>query len=256
MMELYYLRKGRGIPLVFVHGYLGGASQWASQINYFSQTFDVISINLPGFGDSDKTLKAIHSIDDFAQIILQKLMQLNIQKFILLGHSMGGMIAQQIAQIAPKHIYKLILYSTGAFGVLPSRFESIEASRKKIQENGLEETLKRTIATWFIAGSKHKNYKTLVDIGLQASTSAAMGALTAMENWDGYQALDKIKTPTLIVWGDQDRSYSWHQIETLWQNLPNAQLAVIPNTSHAVHLEKPHLFKVLLEDFIDEYKLL
>jgi pimeloyl-ACP methyl ester carboxylesterase len=62
--------------------------------------------------------------------------------------------------------------------------------------------------------------------------------------------LGKIEAPTLVLWGDGDRAYLWAQPEQLWRGIEGARLAVIPGCSHAVHLEKPHLFNAMLEDFL------
>ena len=67
-----------------------------------------------------------------------------------------------------------------------------------------------------------------------------------------YYESHRVGCPTLVVWGDADRSYRWPQVETLWTNLPDVRLSVIPGTAHAAHLEKPGLFHSLVEDFLSE----
>ena len=79
---------------------------------------------------------------------------------------------------------------------------------------------------------------------------AALAGLTAMETWSGVEALPNIASPTLVLWGDGDRAYQWQQPEQLWQTIPGAGLAVVPDCSHAVHLEKTDLFNALLMDFL------
>jgi pimeloyl-ACP methyl ester carboxylesterase len=71
-----------------------------------------------------------------------------------------------------------------------------------------------------------------------------------MAAWDGRTHLAEISMPTLVIWGDQDRSYRWAQVESLWQGLPNARLAVVPGASHATHVEKPDIFVPILRDFL------
>ena len=61
----------------------------------------------------------------------------------------------------------------------------------------------------------------------------------------------QVKLPTLIIWGEHDKSYAWSQIEQLWRTIPGASLAVVPGCAHAVHLEKPGLFNLLLADFLE-----
>ncbi len=246
---LPYIRKGAGPVLVLVHGYLGGAKQWKQEIEFFSKDFDVIAPNLPGFGDA-VSLNACDSIQAMAQAILTLLDHLKISQFHLMGHSMGGMIVQDIAATRPQAVQKLILYSTGALGMMPDRFEPIETSRKRLQADGVKETSARIAATWFKDGDKAAGHPDLAQIGSQASPDAAMAALNAMANWDGRLMLDQLTMPTLILWGDSDKSYRWPQVETLWNNIPNAQLSVVPGTAHAVHAEKPDLFRLIVGDFL------
>lgn len=248
---LPYRRAGQGIPLVLVHGYLGGSAQWQSEIDHFRDRFDVIAPDLPGFGDASGEA-GCDRIGDMADRVIGLLDQLGIDAFILLGHSMGGMIAQEMAARAAPRISKLILYGTGPLGLMPDRFEPIKLSRERLDKDGVEKTIDRIGATWFRHGSASAGFPLIAQIGAQANRQAALAALDAMADWDGRPALGTLNMPTLVVWGHEDQSYRWPQVETLWKGLPNATLSVIPGASHAAHLEKPRIFRAILEDFLSE----
>ncbi|MEM7563549.1 MAG: alpha/beta hydrolase [Pseudomonadota bacterium] len=235
--------------LVFVHGYLGGAAQWAEQVAQFSPHFNVVTPNLPGFSDSHEE-SAPESIRGFAQHVLNELKQQGIDRFHLVGHSMGGMIVQEMTALEPDRIDHLVLYGTGPIGLMPGRFETIEASRQAVIRDGMEATGRRIAATWFQQGSDAAGYSACADIAVGASEQAALAALTAMETWSGESALSRVASPTLVLWGDGDRAYLWPQPEQLWREIKQSQLAVIPGCSHAVHLEKPELFNAVLKDFL------
>lgn len=79
-----------------------------------------------------------------------------------------------------------------------------------------------------------------------------LAGLNAMENWSRANKLETIKCPTLIIWGERDRTYGWEQIEYLWKSIPGCSLAIMPNCSHAAHLEKPELFNLILGDFLEQ----
>jgi pimeloyl-ACP methyl ester carboxylesterase len=236
--------------LVFVHGYLGGSPQWASQCEYFSDEFNIITPGLPGFGLNAK-LEAPDTITGFAQYVLEELDNQDIGQFYLVGHSMGGMIAQEITKLAPTQVEKLVLYGTGPIGEMPGRFESIEESRNRVATDGVESTARRISAKWFIGGEKGHGYETCAEIAVLASLQAAQAGLTAMETWSGVEALPNIKAQTMVLWGDQDQSYHWPLPEKLWKEIPDASLSVVAGCSHAVHLEKPHLFNAILRDFLN-----
>ncbi|TQM94179.1 alpha/beta fold hydrolase [Roseinatronobacter monicus] len=248
-MALPYLRAGSGKPLVLVHGYLGGSAQWQGQLAAFAQTHDVIAPDLPGFGQAT-ALPGPARIEDFASAVMQCIDGLAVGSFALLGHSMGGMIAQEIAAQSRDRIDALVLYGTGPLGLMPDRFEPIETSLARLEAEGVPKTADRISATWFRDGAAATGYTKTRDIARLAHPQAARHALLAMRDWDGREALTGFDMPCRILWGDQDRSYRWPQVHALWNGAPGAELAVIPGASHAAHMEKPDLFNALVQDFL------
>ncbi len=239
--------------LVFVHGFLGGSAQWAAQADAFSLHFNVVTVDLPGFGLKSH-MDAPERIGGYADFVLDELSSLGVEQFYLLGHSMGGMIVQEMTAQAPERIERLVLYGTGPIGMMPGRFESIDESRRRASEDGADATGKRIAATWFLKRERAEQYPICAELAVKASLQAISAGLTAMETWSGLSALPRIGVPTLVLWGDCDRAYPWSQPEQLWRQIPGALLAVIPGCSHAVHLEKPHLFNAMLEDFLLRFK--
>jgi len=250
-MDLPYLRAGSGPPLVLVHGYLGGSAQWHDQIDAFSTTHDVIAPALPGFGQAAH-LPGPARIADFADAVIGCLDRLGIGRFTLLGHSMGGMIVQDIAARHGARLKALVLYGTGPLGLMPDRFEPIETSMARLAAEGVPATADRISATWFRDGAAAPGYPATRDIARLANPQAAQNALMAMRDWDGRAALPQISIPCRILWGDQDRSYRWPQVQSLWNGITGSELAVIPGASHAAHMEKPALFNAVVQDFLDQ----
>lgn len=242
-------RVGSGETLVLVHGYLGGASQWSAEIDFLSPYFDVVAVNLAGYGDAHH-LSAPSEIADHARAVLATLDHLGVNRFHSLGHSMGGMVVQELVKLAPARVNKLVLYGTGPQGSLPGRFETMGRSRERLAEDGLVRTAKRICATWLLDKEESPAYEALAALAVHSSEQAARAGLFAMERWDGRDHLQAIQQTTLIVWGEGDRSYGWSQIEKLWRTIPNASLAVLPTCSHALHLERPALFHALLLEFL------
>ena len=97
MQHIYIGDEGKGFPLVLVHGFLGSSKMWEPQINFFKDYFRVITPDLPGFGRSNKA-KSHNSLQSIANLLLDCLEEKKIDKFHLLGHSMGGMIVQEMAK--------------------------------------------------------------------------------------------------------------------------------------------------------------
>lgn len=237
------------LPLVLVHGYLGGSAQWAELEAGLAGRFQTVALDLPGFGRASGHA-APTTIGGFAEKVIADLDAKGMDRFNLVGHSMGGMIVQEVARRIAPRIGRLVLYGTGPLGSMPDRFEPIPVSLERLQRDGVAPTARRIAATWFLQGQAHPAFETLAGIGAQADPWAAEAALAAMAAWDGRAGLASLTTPSLVVWGDRDRSYRWPQVEHLWTHLPTASLAVIPGASHAAHVEKPTIFQLILEDFL------
>ena len=246
---LPHRRLGLGSTLVLVHGYLGGSSQWDQQVQFLSRQFDVIAVDLAGYGNAQH-LNAPNEMAAHARDVLYTLDQLGVNRFNLLGHSMGGMVVQEIVSIAPARVHKLVLYGTGPEGNIPGRFETMARSRERLAEDGLQRTARRICATWLLDKEASPAFDLLASLAECASEQAAHAGLMAMEAWDGRDRLSAIQQPTLVFWGERDRTYGWSQIEKLWRTIPNACLAVLPMCSHAMHLERTDLFHTLLLEFL------
>jgi len=249
MQDIYIEDEGSGFPLVLVHGFLGSSEMWEPQINFFKNYFRVIVPDLPGFGKS-KEVKSHNSIQSIANLLLNFLEEKKIDKFYLLGHSMGGMIVQEMAKKSENKISKLICYSTGPRGEMPGRFETVDQSRDNLKKNGLEIMARNIAKTWFVKGENAKYFDICIHAGKQASIETVDNALIAFKNWNGVDTLKNIKNKTLIVWGDKDKSYNLEQIKTLEKNIPNSSLIVFNNCAHNVHLEEPEKFNHTIKHFL------
>jgi|TARA_B110001452_G_scaffold158609_1_gene132023 pimeloyl-ACP methyl ester carboxylesterase len=250
MQDIYIKDTGKGFPLILVHGFLGSSEMWEPQIEYFKNNYRVLVPALPGFGKSNK-ITSCDSIECMAMVILSCLKKRGIEKFNLLGHSMGGMVVQEMARLAGDKIIKLICYGTGPRGNIPGRFESIDYTREKLKSNGLAVTANRIAKTWFVETDKAKYFYLCTNASNETSLEAADNGLVAMKNWSGLDNLKNIKNKTLIIWGDQDRAYNYNQVETLKEKIINSKLKIIKGCSHNVHLEKPEVFNNFVSEFLN-----
>ena len=250
MQEIYVDDVGEGYPLVLVHGYLGSSEMWKFQKDYLKNYFRVITPALPGFGESYK-VKSLNSINTMANIILECVEEKKINKFNLMGHSMGGMIVQEIVKVAGDKVNKLICFATGSIGNIPDRFESLDVSIKRLKEEGIKETVKRIPPKWFVNGNKAKNYYLCENAVKETSEETADNALNAMKNWNGLENLKNIKNETLIIWGDKDVSYNFDQVEMLNKNIPDSRLDIFKGCCHNVHLEEPEKFNKTVKTFLE-----
>ena len=251
MQDIYIGDEGKGFPLVLVHGFLGSSKMWGPQIDFFKKNFRVITPDLPGFGKSTH-IKSHDSIISLANLILDCLKDKQINKFYLLGHSMGGMIVQEMAKIYGDKISKLICYSTGPIGEMPDRFETMDESRDSLKKIGLELTTRNIAKTWFILSEKAKYFDLCIQAGKETSVDAVDNALIAMKEYNGTNNLKFIKNETLIIWGEKDKSYNYKQIQTLKENISNSSLVIFKECAHNIHLEKIEEFNKTVQNFLNK----
>jgi len=235
--------------LVLVHGYLGASTQWSGQMGAFSERFQVIRLDLAGYGEKSH-LASPETIGGYAMYILAELDKQRIHTFHLLGHSMGGMIAQEIVARAPERVNRLILYARGPVGTIPGRFESIQESRQLLQEQGVYKSARRIAAKWFVQRGNAPAYEACANIATQTSLQAALAGLSAMQAWNGRQNLPNITSKTIVLWGENDTTYLWPLQDELCQGISTARLHVFVECAHAVHLEKQDLFNNTVLEFL------
>tara|TARA_B100001250_G_scaffold45657_1_gene35843 strand:- start:105 stop:857 length:753 start_codon:yes stop_codon:yes gene_type:complete len=250
MKNLYVEDIGKGYPLVLVHGYLGSSEMWNLQKEFLCQYFRIVAPALPGFGES-YNVKSLDSIKSMAKKVFQIIDEKNIKEFHLMGHSMGGMIVQEMVNISEQRINKLICFATGPIGDIPGRFESIDKSIERLKKEGIKETVKRIPPKWFVEGNKSKYYYFCENAAKETTEETARNALNAMKNWNGLDNLKNIKNETLIIWGDKDSSYNFEQIQTLNKNIQNSKVEIFKGCSHNVHLEQPQKFNETVKNFLE-----
>ena len=244
-----FRRRGSGKTLVLLHGFLGGAGVWALQENYLSDAFDLVCIDLPGFAGST-VLRAPTSVDGYASAVIARLDSLRVGQFSLLGWSFGGMVAQQMALEHSPRLDRLILYGTSATGDLPSRFETWDESARRIKAEGVEPTLARTVATWFVDGELNPFYSSCKKACSGTSLRACLAAIQAIRAWEATERISAIAVPTLVMVGDRDRSTTTSDSMVLWKSIPGASLCVLPGCAHGAHMQNPGLFNYIVRDFI------
>jgi pimeloyl-ACP methyl ester carboxylesterase len=246
---LTYKRFGRGRPLLFVHGFLGGAGVWQGQAVGLKDGFDVVAVDLPGFAGSPIG-NAPEKMSGFVAEVIALADHLKIARFSLAGWSFGGMIAQQTALEHPSRIEQLVLAGTAGVGELPRRFETWSQTLDRIRAEGVPATFERTVRTWFVAGEADPFFTSCYSSCQGATEAACMGAIAAMRPWSALDRLADIKQRTLVIVGDRDRSTTPEDSFRLWQGMPQAELCVLPRCAHGAHMERPELFNTIIGGFL------
>ena len=247
---LHYYRRGRGPTLILQHGFLGGGRYWAPQVDALCAAFDVIVPDLPGFAGSAAE-PARSSIRGHAEALIELLDRLGIGQFHLLGHSMGGMVAQQLALDWPHRVDRLLLYGTASSGRLGDRFESFEESIDRIDRLGVEACAAYVGATWLVGGAASPHYSLCLESACGTQKHAAVSALDAISHWSVSDRLNELHTPTLVICGDRDRSVAPRHAFELQRAIREAELCILPGCAHCAHLDAPDLFNGVVRRFLN-----
>ena len=227
--------------LVFLHGASSTNEVWHAQWLYFKDRTKVIIPDLPGHGDSSGN--SCDSVDTYAGIVIELIKKLHLDRFILIGHSMGGATAQKIALTHPDLLAGLVLAATGArLKVLPQLFSTIETNYDQYIE----------LATSFsMAETADEQKKHLFrEVLYRSSPKTAYDDFTACNKFDVMNAIEDIKLKTLIIAGNKDVTTPLKYSQYLNQKITDSRLEIIDGAGHMVMMEKPDEVNKAIDSFI------
>jgi 3-oxoadipate enol-lactonase len=255
-IDLYYELQGEGTPVVFIPGLGGGTDMWKLQTDYFKNKYRTISLDNRGAGRSDKPF-GLYFMRRFARDVDDLLDFLCIDEpVVLVGASMGGIIAQAFIHEFPKRVKKLVLACTGV-SLADSHITLPSAEvQRKLAHPGLTDG--QRIDTYldvfyhpdFIAAHPGIRKSFLSEIPQPAYAYLAQLAACA-DPKPYYQWLKEILVPVLVIHGRDDLAWPVQNAHTLMSGLEgNGQLAIIEKAAHILMQEKPEEFNRILEKFI------
>jgi len=233
-IELAYIRRGEGTPLVLLHGFPLDHHLWDDVSPLLEDTFDLILPDLRGFGEST-TVEAPYTMDNYASDIAGLLDQLAIQKAAVAGHSMGGYVALAFARLYPERVSGLALVSSQVLADPPDRKEGRYKSAADVAEKGIGGVVDAMTS------------KFTADPRLQAVTRAMMekqqpaayiGALKAMaERIDSTSLLSTFRFPVVIVHGEADALIPIDRAREIKAAVPQSHYVELKGTGHVPMLE-------------------
>lgn len=251
---LAHLRWGDAGPLVvLLHGIGGGREGWASTGAALAAAgFRALAVDQPGYG----LTPPIEPFDlaGMAAAVERLIAWSAEADAIVVGHSMGGMVAQELAARAPQRVRALVLAGTSpAFGpgdgawqrdFLASRFAPLDAGRGMA---GLAADLVPTMVARSADAARVAAAQALM-AGVPEVTYRA--ALAALLPFDRRAALPAIAVPTLVITGDEDRTAAPEVARRMATRIAGAELQILPATGHLLMLEQPEAFDAALLDFL------
>lgn len=250
-LDIHHEVQGEGPPIVFVHGLGATANVWHAQRMTLSKYYRVIVYDRSGSGRSQQA-SAGYSIDAWTEELAGLLDYLAVPAAVVVGHSLGSMIAQRFAGKYANRTRALVL--AGGEAELPLEAKNILTERaRSIETHGLGDVAGPWLTAVLSAATREAN-PALAGLVREMflSNDARTYALHCLALRDGAVRSDhgRIVCPTLLMVGDQDlvTPLSWQR--QIAAGIGNSRIRIIPNTAHMTMLESPAVFNTVLLDFL------
>ncbi|NUT30990.1 MAG: alpha/beta fold hydrolase [Streptomyces sp.] len=240
-------RDGDGVPLVFVHGWTADRHRWDHQLAHFSEQRRVVRLDLRGHGES--TGAGVRTVDALAADVLALLDHLKIERFVIIGHSMGGMIAQTIALSHPERVERMVLVNSIAKMAF-SRGRALLMAASTLAPFKLFVTA--NIQRAFAPGHPREEIREYIRASADTPREVVMTLYGAMRAFDVLDRVGEIRTPTLMVHGYHDIQLPVSQLLRMAKAYPDAVIRIV-DAGHELPVEKPAELTTALDRFLTDH---
>ncbi len=225
------------MTMVLVHGSGATHDHW----RYQRELPDTVALDLPGHPQGE----GMQSVADYARWLHEELDRRGLERPILVGHSLGGAVVQQLALDRPGRARALGLVGTGArLRVMPGVLDLIRADFAAAAPQFME----LAYAAGVDEAEKARDVARMIELGADVS----WGDLHACDQWDVMPRLGEIRVPALVVCGTEDRLTPLKYARYLAEHLPDARLVTVEGAGHMVMVERPADVNAALERFREE----
>ena len=250
-VRLHYVEQGsaNGPTVILLHGYSDSWVSYTRVLPLIDKRYHVYAPDLRGHGESDRPASG-YTFPDFAGDIIAFMDAKDIKKATIVGHSMGSFVAQHVATMAPERVEKLVLVGTAP------AVRNGEVSQLQIEVNALTDPVPLKFVTEFQKSVVTRPVPDefmdrVVQESMKLPARVWKDTMAGMLAHDASVTLSKIKSPTLIIWGDRETVFPKRaDQETLLKRIPKASLKVYEGTGHCPNWEEPARFARDLEEFM------
>jgi pimeloyl-ACP methyl ester carboxylesterase len=234
----------RGSSVLFLHGAGGTHEHWRFQIRHLGLRWNALAVDLPGHGESQGD--GFRMIPEYRDFVRDLLDALGMARVALVGHSMGGAIAQSFARAYPDRLVALGLVGTGArLRVHADIFATIQRDLSQAAQ---------LISQWaYSQGAPSATVDQAAEAFARNRASVLEGDFRACDTFDMMGEIGLIRVPTLVLCGEEDRLTPVKYGRFLHEQIPGATLVLVPGAGHMVMLEKPGEFNRALTTFLDAH---
>jgi 2-hydroxymuconate-semialdehyde hydrolase len=254
--ELAYVDQGDGAAVVLLHGFPTSSFLWRAFVPPLAARFRVIAPDLLGYGDSDKPLDADLTMNAQAGYVRELLEDLAVQRFAVIGHDLGGVVAQLVAVDAGAEA--LVLLDSAAFDMWP--IEGVRMIQATEVEQETPELVDQLVRLTFDLGSGQAGRisEDVLDAYLApfAGDDGARGFFRAVRAIDGAgmagrdDELAALDIPVFLLWGEDDPFIPIEVAERLNELITTSTLALLPGCSHFVTEDAPETIVPLVYEYL------
>ena len=256
--ELEYDVAGTGLDVVLIHSALADRRMWEGQLALLTPRHRVLTPDLRGFGDSTLPEGEFSLSADVAALMAE----VDIPRAIVIGSSMGGGVAIDLALERPDLVVALVLIGAGVRGSPPSEaMQRVDTEVEALVRRGaLDEAVERELQFWVdgpgrpagTVGGAIREYLRSADLAVMRRAAAWDKAKATRPMPPPAERLEEIVVPTLVVVGEHDVPDMVTQAREMARRLPNAELVIIANAAHFPSLERPEEFNGHLARFLGQ----
>lgn len=251
-------QAGEGIPVVYVHGLLSSSASWKKVLAEGSANHPAVAVDLPGFGFSERPWPYDYTVGGQAQALIRYLDARGFDRVILVGNSLGGAVCLVVAAARPQRVAALVLVgSASPVTNIPWNFRLL---RVPVVGEIEMELFVRPVMTFAL---RHRLFARAdrvteenvddwwIPIRVRGTRRAALAAVRSSAR--GYEGLlGRIRVPTLVLWGKEDKILPPEEGLRLSSAIPQARLVVLPDTGHLPQEETPEEFRGAVRQFLGE----
>ena len=260
-MQVHYRKTGTGHPLVLLHGFGGNLWNWKHWQEQLQDSFQIISMDLPGFGFTGPRPDANYDVATYVDFLDRVFEALEIDSFYLAGNSMGGGFAWQYSLEHPEKVKKLVLVNASAYpsaqagsSVAGFRVLELPLINRLVTKITPRSILRQTVVA--VYGDQSLATEEEVDFYMdilrrQGNRKALLDHRNAKRGL-GYEEIKNIQVPTLILWGDQDVLIPFENAYRFEKDISGAKAIVYPGVGHIPMMEIPEQSALDVRTFLNQ----
>ncbi|MDP9096143.1 MAG: alpha/beta hydrolase [Pseudomonadota bacterium] len=252
--DIIYLEEGEGVPILFLHGIGGGGPVFAPQLAHFGKRYRAIAWDMPGYANSAPL--PLVTMEALAASLAGFIQALKLDRPILVGHSLGGMIVQRLLAASPHAARAVVLSQTSPVfgGRDPAWAAEFIASKLGPLDSGhsMETLAPEAIREAIGEGADPAGVAAAVASFGAVPESTYRDMVLAMPGFDQREALGRIAVPTLVLAGSLDQMAPPAGCERMAGRIPGARYVVLERAGHLAHAEQPGAFNAALDEFLPQ----